>query len=265
MVQAGGVFLVPITVNGSTVDFILDTGAERTVIGVQAADRLAIARDEWVSTDMQGTGGRDRRRLGRPQTLTLGGIALRRRTLAADHSVVVGPIPDSVAGHPIAGLLGEDYLSVFDLDLDPASGTLALYDVSACSGMFAPWPGHAVALPAGRPVRNILTVPVRVAGQAMTAELDTGASVSVVLAPGMERLGLSPGGAERARGFGAGSAVGRRQDFALQVGSLPPAEMSLLVTPIHALRIVDMLLGADWIAERRIWISWATNQVFVAG
>jgi hypothetical protein len=28
--------------------------------------------------------------------------------------------------------------------------------------------------------------------------------------------------------------------------------------------IVDLLLGADWLAQRRVWLSFATRQVFVA-
>ncbi len=253
------------TVNGVTVDFVLDTGAERTVVALQPADTLGIARDEWISTDIQGAGGRDRRRLGRPRTLSLGGIALRRHTVAQDHSVVIGPVPDVVAGHKVAGLLGQDYLSLFDLDLDAASGILKLYDVAGCSGAFPPWPGPIVALAAGRPVRNILVLPVRVAGQSLTAELDTGASHSVIIAPGMLRLGLTPGGPDTVRGFGKGGLAARLQPFLLQVGALPAAETKLVVAPIHALRSVDMLLGADWAMARRLWISWATNQVFVPG
>jgi hypothetical protein len=51
----------------------------------------------------------------------------------------------------------------------------------------------------------------------------------------------------------------------MQVGSLPPAPTRMLVSPMQALRSVDMLLGADWVRARRVWISWATNQVFVPG
>lgn len=261
--SVGGLFLVPVTVNDSVVDFLLDTGAERSVIGIAAADRLGVARDQWVSTDMQGAGGRDRRRLGRPRSLSLGGVALRRHTIAADHSLVVGPIPESVAGRPIAGLLGQDYLSSFDVDLDPAAGLLKLYDVIGCSGMFVPWPDHPAALQASRPVRDILVLPVRIDNKMLTAELDTGASLSVIMAPGMLRLGLTAGGADAVRGFGAGQIGARRQDFTMQVGTLPAAKASMLVAPVRGLRSIDMLLGADWAGSRHLWISWATNQVFV--
>jgi hypothetical protein len=263
--RVGDAILVPVAVNGVSVDFLLDTGAERSVVGLQAATQLALARDEWVSTDMQGTGGTDRRRLGRPRSLTLGGVALRRHTVAADNSLVVGPIPESIGGHPIAGLLGQDFLSPFDLDLDVAGGTLTLFDVSGCSGTFVPWPGRVAAIAAVRPVRNILVLPVSVAGHTLQAELDTGASSSVIMAPGMAKLGLLPGGNDQIRGFGKGVQTAHPQSFPLQVGSAPAAATTLLVAPIHGLRSIDMLLGADWVGVRHIWISWATNQVFVSG
>ena len=265
LTRLGGLLLVPVSLNGITTDFVLDTGAERTVVGLAAADRLGIARDEWVSTDTQGAGGRDRRRLGRPQSLSLGGLALRRHTVAEDRSVVVGPVSDAVAGHPVSGLLGQDYLSLFDLDLDAAAGSLKLYRVADCTGDFLPWAGRHVAIPASRPVRNILVLPVRVAGQPLTAMLDTGAAHSLLTLPGMLRLGLAGGGGDTVRGFGTGSIAARTQDFTLQVGGLPPAQTTLIIAPFHGLRSVDMLLGADWATSRHLWVSWTTNQVFVPG
>jgi hypothetical protein len=261
--RVGGAILAPVAINGVTLDFVLDTGAERSVVGLQAAARLALARDEWVSTDMQGTGGFDRRRLGRPRSLALGGIALRRHTVAADRSLVIGPIQEMIAGHPVAGLLGQDFLSPFDLDLDVAAGTLKLFDVAGCSGAFVPWQGRVVAIAATRPVRNILILPVTVAGRSLAAELDTGASESIILAPGMVKLGLQPGGGNQIRGFGNGVQQAHPQSFSVRVGNMPAASATLLVAPIHSLPSIDMLLGADWVGSRRIWISWATDQVFI--
>jgi hypothetical protein len=36
------------------------------------------------------------------------------------------------------------------------------------------------------------------------------------------------------------------------------------VEPIRLSPIVDMLLGADWLTGRRVWISFATKQLFLA-
>ena len=43
--RAGGLFLLPVELNGSTAQFVLDTGAERSIVGLAAADRLHVARD----------------------------------------------------------------------------------------------------------------------------------------------------------------------------------------------------------------------------
>ncbi len=267
--RAGGLLTVPLTVNGVAADFVLDTGAERSVVGLAAADRLRLARDEWVSTDVQGAGGRDRRRLGRPDSLILGGMALRRRTVAADNSVVVGPIPETIGGRPIAGLLGQDFLSAFDLDLDAVGGMLTLYDVSGCSGRFLPPAAlgteHYDAIAAWRPVRNVLALPMQVGGVTVQAELDSGAASSVITLPGMVQLGLQPGGADAVNGFGSGQLAARTQLFpSVQVGRLPSVPMTLAVAPIRTLRSIGALLGADWLATRHVWVSWATDQVFVA-
>jgi hypothetical protein len=33
---------------------------------------------------------------------------------------------------------------------------------------------------------------------------------------------------------------------------------------VRVVPIVDMLLGADWLVSRRVWLSFATKQMFVA-
>jgi hypothetical protein len=263
--RAGDLLLVPVSINGVVADFVLDTGAERSVVGLAAADRLHLARDEWVSTDIMGTGGRDRRRLGLPASLSLGGITLRRQTLAADNSVVVGPIQEQVGGRPITGLLGEDFLSPFDLDLDIVGGKLTLYSVSGCAGHFLPWTEHYTAIAAWRPVRNILMLPMRVGDTRIQAELDSGASITTVTLPGMIALGLVAGGNGTMRGFGTGSIAARTQHFPnVQIGDMPPAAADLAIAPIRTLRSVGVLLGADWMGKFHVWVSWATDQVFLA-
>ncbi len=264
-VIGGGTLLVPVTINGMREDFVLDTGAERSVITPAAAEKVGLTRDAWVSADMQGVGGHNANRLGRPRSFSLGGIALRRRTMAADNSIAVATLASNVPAHPIAGLLGQDFLSNYDLDLDVRHGTLGVYDVSGCTGWFLPWPGHYSAIAAFRPVRDTLMLPVTINGHTMMAELDSGSARSVVLAPGMVQLGLAPGGGVTLRGLGAGSVTAHLQRFdTLRVGDETIPSVEMLVAPFHALRIVSVLLGADWLQARRVWISWTTDQVFVA-
>src|SRR4051794_4664619 len=91
-------------------------------------------------------------------------------------------------------LLGRDYLSLFDLDLDIPSRRLTLYQPDGCSGRFIPWPERTIAIPLTQPTESALLLQVVVDGVALRALLDTGASASLIAAPGMYRLGLDRAG-----------------------------------------------------------------------
>jgi hypothetical protein len=50
----------------------------------------------------------------------------------------------------------------------------------------------------------------------------------------------------------------------MAVGAETVADPDLWVGTARALRIVDLLLGADWLRSRVVWLSYATTQVFIA-
>ena len=52
---------VPVEVNDIEATFILDTGAQRSVVTQEAVQRLGLVRDKWVGTTMAGVGGIERR------------------------------------------------------------------------------------------------------------------------------------------------------------------------------------------------------------
>jgi hypothetical protein len=260
---------LPVEVNGITATFILDTGAERSVVTGEAVQRLGLARDEWVGTTMGGVGGVDRRPNADPRSLSLGGIPLVRRTLSHDHSLTVGVLP-GVRDTTVDGLLGRDYLALFDLDLDVPARRLTLYQVNDCAGRFLPWTSTYTSIPVTIPPGEAVILPVVIDGKPLRAMLDTGATSSLIAAPGMFKLGLNPENmiadlTGQISGLGPRTIITHRHRFgALTVGNQTIASPSLWVEPIRLTPIVDMLLGADWLAGRRIWISFTTRQLFVA-
>ncbi|HEY4172390.1 MAG TPA: retroviral-like aspartic protease family protein [Rhodopila sp.] len=268
----GGTIAVPVAINGTTATMILDTGAQRSILTEEAAHRLNVARDEWVGTTMRGIGGIESRPNADPRTLTLGGVPLVRRTLSHDTSLTVGIIPRTVIGNlVIDGALGRDYLDSFDLDLDVPDRRVTLYRVQGCSGRFLPWHGGYTGVPVNLLDQDALIVPVALDGTPLRALLDTGATSSLVAAPGLYRLGLQPGGfmkdpAGQVSGVGSHVVTMHRHTFrSLQVGGQATSAPEIWAAPgVHLTPIVDMLLGADWLAQRRVWISYATRQLFVA-
>jgi hypothetical protein len=266
----GTTILVPVVVNDIPGTFVLDTGAWRTVVTPDAVTRFGLALDEWTATTLRGIGGIERRRDADPRSVTLGGIALHRKSLAREATLRVATLTrTSVVGRKIDGLLGREFLSVFDLMLDIAHRSLTLYDVQGCSGRFPPWSGDFAAVPVENPAESALVVPVRLDGVPLRALLDTGANGTLVAAPGMARLAL---GLERLRedpaqvvtGMGPHTVTMWRHRFqSFQVGTTPLSAPTFAVAPIQLNPICDMLLGADWLAGHVVWISYATNQLFV--
>ncbi len=263
--------LVTVAVNDVDATFILDTGAERTLMSEQAVRRLGLERDGWVASTIAGIAGVERRPNALPRSLRLGGVTLRRRTLMGDTSVTVGPIPvNEAAGKPVAGLLGRDFLAPFDLDLDLPARRLTLYHVRGCTTGFLPWTKPYAVIPATMPTDSALVIQTLVDGRAMRTLIDTGASSSLITAPGMFRLGLTPEILARDPG-GNGAGVGpapvpmHLHRFAeLRVGPVTTRDPRLWVASVHVVPIVGRLLGVDWLRSRHVWLSYATKQMFVA-
>ena len=266
-----GHLLMPLAVNGIAANFVLDTGAERSMVTPQAVRRLNLALDQWVGTTMRGVGGVVEHPNANPRSLTLGGVALQRRTVNHDTSLTVGALRDIAADVPIDGLLGRDFLSLFDLQLDMVARRLTLYQVQGCGGRFLPWTQPYAAVPASGPLTRAPILPITLDGHSLHALLDTGASGTMITLSGQIRLGLNEAALAGDRGA-ALSGVGRqrpeghRHRFAsLQVGNETVRDPVLWVAPVRVVPFVDALLGADWLAvQSRVWISFTTGQVFFA-
>ena len=269
---ADGRILLDVAVNGRAAIFQLDTGAARSLVTPEAVRRLDLARDRWVSSTVGGIGGIERRSLADTTSFTLGGIALHHRDASRDSMLTVATLAAPHAGgRTIDGLLGRDFLSAFDIELDVAARTVALWRVQGCTGRFLPetgvWGGRYDAIAAVAAYGDALVLLVRANGAVMRALPDTGASETLIAAPGMVRLGLVPGvSVLSARGIGARSRpVAPMRLSSLQVGDRTTLDVPVLASNLHFFPIADMLLGADWFAKHRVWLSYATRQVFVTG
>ena len=266
----GGSILVNAVINDRPATMILDTGAQRSVVTPSAIARFELAQDEWVATTMRGIGGIERRRNALPRNFSLGGIALARRTVSRDTSLTVATLAhEEAGGRRIDGLLGRDFLSLFDLVLDMAARRVELFMVEGCSGNFLPWTAPYAALPVQNPADTALSVMVELDGVSLRALLDTGASTTLLAAPGMGRLGLAEEALARdptraLGGLGARAVVAHQHGFGrLRIGGETTERPRIWVAPVRPTPVADMLLGADWLATRLVWISFATKQVFV--
>ena len=107
-------------------------------------------------------------------------------------------------------------------------------------------------------------------GRALMALVDTGASQSVLFGPALRRLGsdAAPAAGDRA-GFGLGAVAGQRVATVLRrFGTLQVGRDGLAGPTLALVRdgplALDMVRGLDYLGPRRVWLSYATRQLFIA-
>lgn len=263
--------MVTAAIDGKPSRFVLDTGAERTMLSTQALRRLDLPRDEWVSSAVRGIGGIEIHSNAVLRSFDIGRVPLRRRSVNPALSLAVAPMPWlDQARDPVAGLLGADYLSSFDIELDLADRTLDLVASGTCPISAVPWALPHVALHATRPRPTVLLVPVQIDGTTLMAQLDTGASVSLITQRGAMRLATQVGAlagtdAGSARGIGRQAINLRRYHVAeLRFGPIVARDINVAVgTPAGGYPF-DMILGLDVLQRARLRLSYANGQVLVA-
>jgi predicted aspartyl protease len=263
-----GIWLVPVEIDGARLRLILDTGAERTLLTQAAVSRLAMLRDPAHETRTFGFGGLSTTEDARVTSFAVGGAYLPVA------SVTVGPFALPVfAGAPLDGLLGADVLSAFDVDLDARDGRLTLYRPRACPQAGPPWQEPYESIGQVTLARDRLLVPIRLDGVPGVATLDSGAQHTAVSQSLAARVGVGAAMLDRDPTIAAHGAAAEPLSVPvhrfrlLQIG---PTELPDPVLPVVPMPGADMpeglgdgLAGVDFMAGRRLWLSYASRRVFI--
>ena len=256
--MAGTIPLLDVTINGHPARLMLDTGAEGTTVAAEAFDRLGLQRDYARPAYVTGLGAQTVNWLSRPVETALGPLALPAAPLlvtAVNWSMRGEDRPD--------GLLGSAALSQFDVDIDMKQRRLMLYRPRRCPAGPPPFDGATVSADNNRAYK--LTIPVTLDGAALTAEVDTGASRTLVdgASAGLSDADVA---ADRTVHFATADPVGadiRMHRFGrLTVGS-DVVERPLLGVSAMGRGGYDALLGSDYWLTRRVWLSYAGRTITV--
>lgn len=260
---ADGFALVTATVGDRTASFVLDTGAQDVLLTPEAVVRLALPRDPARRTLVLGTGGAVVADNALLPGLALGGAGSGGVGLGP-RSVPVSPLPGlPAADPPVAGLLGASLLARYDLDLDLPAGRVALHDVHDCPAGVRPFPVPYVMAPLLLTPQGEPFVTVLVDGVPLEALLDTGSRGTVLTETAAARAGLAPAGEGVTHGAeGVDMTLRTATVREMRLGWDVMRDVSVGVAPLRLAR-GDMLLGADYFAGRRVWLSYSGRRVFV--
>jgi predicted aspartyl protease len=259
-----GALVVPAAIDHHAVQMQVDTGASRTTVTPDMAAGLALRADRFNRTVVHSIGGETTTRNTRIETFEVGD------QVWSDESFVTSRLARNFdASPPVAGLLGADHLSDFDVELDLPRQRMTLWQVQGCTGDFA---FHGIPhwrMQLERYWPDMMVAHVQIDGQPVSALIDWGANTSVLKQTVAARLGIAPEMLQadpvgHGRGADRNEIEYRVHRFsALRIGPGVFHNVRLSVGGIHAMN-VDMLLGLDYARTRRLWLSYATGQLFVA-
>ncbi|HEX4105452.1 MAG TPA: retropepsin-like aspartic protease [Rhizomicrobium sp.] len=184
----GDIIFVPVTVNGTDMHMLVDTGGGISSVSAKTATELKLPRlDSRVKTlDMRGNASRQFVEL---ESFALGPLKGKNVDL------MIWPDPNA----PFDGLIAGDLLSRYDVEFNFVTGKMNIFSQDHCEGKVIYWPATALAVvpfsmarrangnPEERATINILPdthirVPVALDGKNFSAIVDTGASITTMSA-----------------------------------------------------------------------------------
>ncbi len=257
---AGGI-LLPVAVNGVSLTFVLDTGAEQTLIARRAFAALPGMPGLRGPARVQAAGGAVDLQSSVIDEMRVGDFVRRQAPVAV---MDLRPFQEQM-GAKFDGVLGADFLRGEEVTLDLRAGKLRLQSGYSQAGGI-PFTGDGGGL---------IRFPVRLDGTDIVAVLDTGAMHSIMNWPAASALGIASGDARLTPVSGVAGLDGhplrvfvcgfhelqidraRYADPKLRIGELPGFEV------MGVARRPAMLVGADLVRGRTVLISFAARTIRV--
>ena len=271
-----GRLIIDGAINGQRVGVLLDTGARGSAVMRATANRLGLTRHEALGYRVYGIGGETHAEYVEIDEFKLGkGVRRNWRVM------VVGEYD---WGREFDLLLGYDFFEQWDVEFDLANNAVRLHQPQDCGDVpLAYWARgtlDVVKLDVDH-VRPAIRVPVKLNGKSLIAELDSGATRSVVSRLVAAQLGVTPDTpGTRADGKSGGIGGGRPDQWIgtfdsfivggeiirnpdIQFTDLQAdlgAETGTRLTTRH--EIADMLLGLDFLRAHRVYVAHSQGKLY---
>jgi predicted aspartyl protease len=271
VLSSRGVPIVEGSVDGQKVGIALDTGGV-TMMFRPSADRLGLTRHVAPGYRVFGVGGETYVESTEVDEFKIGALVRKNWQV-----MVAG---ERTLGSGVDLLLGEDVFDKVDVEFDLPHNRVRLFQPKDCDGVgLAYWSAQTASV-VDMDSESRIVVPVKINGQAMEAQLDSGPGTSVLDKSVAERLGLTtdaPGVAPAGKSGGLGAKsvdyfTARVQSFEIggetinirfadlwkdatttPIGSHVPEKFGL--TPA-------LLLGSDFLRAHRVFVSHSQRKMY---
>ncbi len=266
------------SINGHKVGILLDTGATRSLMMRAAAARLGLVRREIPGERVIAIGGETQVEMAVVDEIAIGNEVRRNWNL-----LVVG---ERDIGGDVAIVLGEDFFSKADVEFDLSHDAVRLFQARDCGGTslayWAPDGGGSVAVDGFDGAQPQIELRVEINGRPVIAQLDSGASGSMLELRQAAALGVTPDTAGVSPAGCLGGLGEKRIDawfgpfetFRIGDELIRDPKISFADTRRYSTytetgsRVAkhamapDMLLGADFLRSHRVLVSHSQRRMF---
>jgi predicted aspartyl protease len=254
------------SINGRTMDIMLDTGAMRSLMPRSAATRLGLSRQQ-TSAKTFGVGGSTVMEVVSIDEFKIGGATRRgwRVYTAGERDF----------GASVGFILGEDFFSQLDVEFDLAHKAVRLFQPKDCSGVslayWSPTDYSAVEIERVDDFHPQIVLTALINDQPVDVLLDSGAGTSVVIKSAAGRVGVTPEtpgvtAVGKSVGFGPNAVdswIGPFKSFL--IGNEKISDTSIRFADLFGTpgpHEHSMLLGADFFLAHRVFIAHSQRKVY---
>ena len=262
------------SINGRKVGILLDTGSGPSIVHRSTVEKLGLTPVDVAGLRMFGTGGETAARAVLIDEFKFG------QAVRKEWRVLVSG--EGTLGSNIAVVLGYDFFQNVDVEFDLPGGAVRFFQAEDCDNVaLSYWtrePAGQVAIEPG----SQLELTVQLNGKPTRAQLDSGASTSVIESELASQLGVtakSPGVVPGGCSSGLGrnpieSWIGQFETFAIghELIRSPRLRFAELWKDINTTAISGigkameglpaMLLGADFLRTHRVLIAHSQRKIY---
>lgn len=256
------------TINDHVIEMGIDTGAQRSVITPELANRLNLPHDLNHHTQVYGTSGHQTVPNAFVDNLAFAGISYPHISLPTVSLKLANIGNTASPDEKMEGLIGSDILSHYDLEFDFPAKRLTLYRVSHCESVIPPWSKPYMTMPMIVTPSHRPTIQIELDGNLATAIFDTGASGERLDPSATSRVGLTNdiiANDPIHAGAGVGGdpyKVPSHKFSRIKIGTETYKDIPMDIVSLGS-NEADSLLGEDYIHSRKFWLSYATQTLYV--
>jgi len=269
---------VPLTVNHTSLNLLVDTGDFVTALTPQASERLALPASDHAGLQMTGIGGGYN-----APVVEAASVQYLSHTI---NNLPFAVLPDgefSPEDHA-DGLFGANFMSAYGVEMDFKGGHMRFYhEASGC--LAAPsWTAHATRLQATNAGHELLLIPIEINGVELNALIDTGSEDTSITRSAAIALGVTAAVTRNDEDIteqGLGSSSARLHHFdSITIGSTTfakpllavddgpsPLQSQMMTATLEGLPVahrgVDVILGANFLFKKKIFLDYRDHAVFV--